>query len=263
MINLHERLSEFSYGYGVTREMERRLAAAGVHATPFLPSLLHEASLGFDVAFSGPGQVVMLQFKLGQQLSRFRRLHPTESIPPLQKPFWRYFVDVDEHQFLRLEEFENQGADVFYVAPRFSSWSTYEAAFHASAVLQRSLMLRPSQIRLGAAGVPGEHRIVYDRVSRYVCSEPRAIAEVRPDEAVEKVAVRAREGPPLLAQLERMVSRQRTAELPRVSRPRQQDLRSRARTPADGLAAEIGLEAWLQGAQVLFVTPAQGLSVGS
>ncbi len=26
MINLHERLSEFSYGYGVTREMERRFS---------------------------------------------------------------------------------------------------------------------------------------------------------------------------------------------------------------------------------------------
>lgn len=88
MINLHERLSEFSYGYGVTREVERRLAAAGLRATPFLPSLLHEASVGFDVAFSGPGQVVMLQFKLGQELSRFRRLHPGETIPLLQRPFW-------------------------------------------------------------------------------------------------------------------------------------------------------------------------------
>lgn len=258
MINLHERLSEFSYGYGVTREMERRLAAAGVHATPFLPSLLHEASLGFDVAFAGPGQVVMLQFKLGQQLSRFRRLDPTESIPALQKPFWRYYVNVDEHQFLRLEEFENQGADVFYVAPRFSNWSAYETAFHASAVLQRSLMLRPSQIRIGAAGAPGEHRIVYDRVNRYICSEPRIVAEVRPDEAIEKVAARARDGQSLLTQLERLASRQRTGDLPRVSRPRQRDLRSRARTPADGLAAEIGLEAWLQGAQVLFVTPTKG-----
>ncbi|WP_196259762.1 hypothetical protein [Pelagibacterium limicola] len=256
MINLHERLSEFSYGYGVTREMERRLATAGVRATPFLPSLLHEASLGFDVAFSGPGQVVMLQFKLGQQLSRFRRLSPAESIPVLQKPFWRYHVDLDEHQFQRLEEFEQEGADVFYVAPRFSNWAGYERAFHASEVLRRSLLLRPSQIRLGAAGAPGEHRIVYDRVSRYVCSDPRAIDEVRPEDAVEKTAARAREpGPPLAAQLERLVTRERTRDLPRLSRPRQRDLRSRARTPADATAAEIGLEAWLQGAQVLFVTP--------
>jgi len=205
----------------------------------------------------------MLQFKLGQQLSRFRRLHPTESTPALQKPFWRYYVNVDEHQFLRLEEFESQGVDVFYVAPRFSNWSAYDTAFHASAVLQRSLMLRPSQIRLGAAGAPGEHRIVHDRVSRYVCSEPRTVAEVRPEEAVEKVAARARDGLPLSARLERLVSRERTGDLPRLSRPRQRDLRSRARTPADWMAAEIGFEAWLQGAQVLFVTPTKGASVGA
>ncbi|WP_407523749.1 hypothetical protein [Methylobacterium oryzisoli] len=65
MINLHEHLSEFSYGYGVTREIERVFTAKGLRATPFLPSLLHEAELGFDVAFAGPSQVVMLQFKLG------------------------------------------------------------------------------------------------------------------------------------------------------------------------------------------------------
>jgi uncharacterized protein Ymh len=43
MIDLHERLSEFSYGYGVTREVEALLMSVGLHATPFLPSLLHEA----------------------------------------------------------------------------------------------------------------------------------------------------------------------------------------------------------------------------
>lgn len=172
MIDLHERLSEFSYSYGITREMERRLAAEGLRVTPFLPSLLHEASLGFDVAFSGPGQVMMLQFKLGQELSRFRRSHPGESIPLLSKPFWRYGVDLDGHQFLRLEAFEGGGADVSYVAPRFSHWFTYETAFHASQILQRSLMLWPSEIRTGAAGASDEHRIVYDGTSSYVCSEP-------------------------------------------------------------------------------------------
>ena len=51
MINLHEKLSEFSYGYGVTREVENLLSRAGCHVTPFLPSLVHEAELGFDVSF--------------------------------------------------------------------------------------------------------------------------------------------------------------------------------------------------------------------
>jgi hypothetical protein len=78
MINLHERLSEFSYGYGITREVEMLLSASGLKAAPFLPSLLHEKKLGFDVAFSSSGVVVMLQFKLGQVLERFRT---TPSIP--------------------------------------------------------------------------------------------------------------------------------------------------------------------------------------
>ena len=154
MINLHERLSEFSYGYGVTREVERLLSARGLRATPFLPSLLHEAELGFDVAFAGPGDVVMLQFKLGQELSRFRRVDPADSIPVLAKPFWRYQVDTAGHQFLRLAEYEAEGADVFYVAPRFSSWAAYDLAFHANQVLQRSLLLYQGARSLTHLGVP-------------------------------------------------------------------------------------------------------------
>jgi hypothetical protein len=48
MIDLHERLSEFSYGYGVTREAEN-LLGSGYPYRAFSPSLLDEAELGFDV----------------------------------------------------------------------------------------------------------------------------------------------------------------------------------------------------------------------
>jgi|SRR5450631_335348 hypothetical protein len=125
MIDLHERLSEFSFGYGVSREVEGLLASVGLHATPFLPSLLHEAELGFDVAFEDRGRVVVLQFKLGEELRRFHRTTPSQSIPPLEGPFWRYRIDTTGHQFRRLVDFENQQADVYYVAPRFSSWQAY------------------------------------------------------------------------------------------------------------------------------------------
>ena len=70
-VELHERLSEFSYGYGVTREVEQHLQQQGLSATPFLPSLLQEAKVGFDVAFSRPGKPLLLQFKLGQAMRRF------------------------------------------------------------------------------------------------------------------------------------------------------------------------------------------------
>lgn len=256
MINLHERLSEFSYGYGVTREVDRLLAGRNLRATPFLPSLLHEAELGFDVAFAGPGQVVMLQFKLGQELSRFRRLDSADPIPALAKPFWRYQIDMAGHQFLRLAEYEAEGAEVFYVAPRFSSWSAYDLAFHSNQVLQRSLLLRPSEIASGAGGTSGQHRIVYDQVRSYVCSKPRAVGEVRPEELVDRIDAQARSPQrSLTAQLERLATGERARETPQLSRPRQRDIRARARTPVDGLAAIIGTEAWLQGAQVLFVTP--------
>ena len=46
MINLHERLSEFSYGFGVTREVQSLLEGIGLRPTPFMPNLLHEEQLG-------------------------------------------------------------------------------------------------------------------------------------------------------------------------------------------------------------------------
>jgi hypothetical protein len=68
-VDLHQRLSEFSYGYGVTREVERLLQSAGLRTTPFLPSLLQEKKLAFDVAFDRPGAPLLLQFKLGEAYS--------------------------------------------------------------------------------------------------------------------------------------------------------------------------------------------------
>ncbi len=196
MIDLHERLSEFSYGYGVTREVQALLESVGLHATPFLPSLLHEAELGFDVAFSGPGTVVVLQFKLGVELSRFRRSPPAQAIPLLERPFWRFPVDVNAPQFQRLVEFENAGAEVYYVAPRFSSWAAYDRAFQDQVVLEKSLLVTPAEIARGAqaqGGPTSVHRIVYDRSRRYVCSDPTPIEEHKPRDLVEKIGIRARD----------------------------------------------------------------------
>ena len=89
-VDLHQRLSEFSYGYGVTREVERQLSSVGLRPTPFLPNLLHEAKLGFDVAFDRPGTALLLQFKLGEALQRFRRDDTSKPAPSLTKPFWRF-----------------------------------------------------------------------------------------------------------------------------------------------------------------------------
>lgn len=177
MIDLHERLSEFSYGYGVTREVEKLLADTGIHSVPFLPSLVQEKQLGFDVAFAKPGVPLLIQFKLGQSLRRFVRTDTSYPAPVLDRPFWRFAVDTREPngQFETLLAAEAYGAEVYYAAPRFSDWPRYAAAFEAGQVLDGSLLITPSEIRAaldtqGAAD--GPHRIVYDNNRVHVCASP-------------------------------------------------------------------------------------------
>jgi hypothetical protein len=259
MIDLHERLSEFSYGYGVSREVEGLLEDIGLRATPFLPSLLHEKQLGFDIGFKDRGRVVILQFKLGEELRRFHRTDPSQSIPLLDRPFWRYRVDTTGHQFMRLEEFENARADVYYVAPRFSDWSEYEVAFQAKKVLENSLLLKPSEITRGivsTGGAPGTHRIAYDYGRRYVCSEPAPLNEIRAAQFAGEVEAKIRQDETTLeSHLERLAFRETTHDGPgTLAAVRANPLFERAKSRVNALAAMVGIEAWSQGAQVIFVT---------
>jgi hypothetical protein len=263
MIELHERLSEFSYGYGVTRETEKLLASVGLTPTPFMPSLVHENEVGFDVAFDRPGAVVMLQFKLGQQMQRYRSTSSALPSSPLAKPFWRFRIDCGEAQFILLREAERKGAEVYYVAPRFSDWTIYQEAYQTDTVLARSLMITPREISRGIAGsgTPiGSHRIVYDNSARYVCSNPTPVDETSPDELAKQVLTSLRQKPRRMRDFLSDL-----AETPRLGRIRdrrrigmREDLRARARTPDDASAAIVALEAWLVGAQAIFVTDPHG-----
>lgn len=291
MIELHERLSEFSYGYGVTRETEMLLEQTGLRAVPFLPSLIQENDLGFDVAFDRPGAALMLQFKLGQSLTRFHRTDKSAPAPLLNRPFWRFSIDTaePEGQFETLLKAEHDGAEVYYTAPRFSDWPHYARVFERREVLDNSLLVRPSEIRaaLDAQGATdGAHRIVYDRYRVHVCSEPRRVSEVNGDDAVAKIANIVRERvEPAGALLERIfngladrsiVRRARTietsdyalvqaddlggrasAEYARLQRARRlADLTKRARTRDHAVAAAVGIELWTLGIQLIVAVEA-------
>lgn len=214
-IELSERLSEYSYGYGVTREVEDALASVGLQTVPFLPNLIHEAKLGFDAGFdlgetfSRQGAALMLQFKLGQSLRRFVRKAPNLIKPSLRKPFWRFNVDTAEPdgQFELLLRAEQDGAEVYYAAPRFTDWSHYLEIFKTKSVIDSSLLIKPSEIRdkLVATGqADGPHRIVYDHVGVYVCSSPAKLPEVHLEELAAATAERARSGVPLGAVVRRL-----------------------------------------------------------
>ncbi len=259
MIELHERLSEFSYGYGATREAEAALRSAGLTATPFLPSLIHENELGFDVAFDRPGAVLMLQFKLGQQMKRYRSVPLGAPAPPVSIPFWRFHLNTSEDQFRLLVDAEQNGAEAYYVAPRFSDWLEYEAAFQSGNVLESSLLVRPSEIQrelTNHAQPQGRHRIVYDNDSRYICSEPIPIEEASTSDIVARVLQDLRVKPRKLADLVVALSETRTTDHPRraTSSASREALLARARSPADAAAAIFATEAWSVGAQAIFIT---------
>lgn len=249
MLDLHEVLSEFSYGYGVTREVEKYLRSVGLHVTPFFPNLVQEASLGFDVGFRRPGRPLLLQFKLGEEMKRLRG----PSIPLLARPFWRFSVDTSNHQFRNLYVRERHGAEVYYVAPRFSEWEKYEEVFLAAAVLEQSLLIKPSTIRrsvLAAGGKSGYHRVIYDANSNYVCSEPRKVQTPTPREMAEKLLFIIREKPIALGTVVSRVS-----ALPRERRratPRRAVL-DKYQSEADRNAVMLGLDTWSQGIQLIFV----------
>lgn len=293
MIELHERLSEFSYGYGVTRDVERLLAGVGVRTVPFLPSLIQENEVAFDVGFSGRGVPLLLQFKLGQSLTRFVRSDASHPAPTLQRPFFRFLLDTAEvdGQYETLLKAEMDGAEVYYIAPRFADWPHYVRLFETEAVLDHSVIVTPREIRdaLVAKGLAdGRHRIVYDRVTVHVCSTPEKIRDVRPgtvaeitlnrvsaqDETLGKIVRRIYDGLEDRSAIRRKNSTDgsQTEEakdlgvlaIPKLEErsPRQltsiersqrfEQLRSRSKSEEDAIAAAIGLEFWGLGVQLLF-----------
>jgi hypothetical protein len=256
-VDLHERLSEFSYGYGVTREVEKLLEDMGLQVTPFLPSLLDEGSKGYDVKFSKPGKPLLLQFKLGQEVRRFRRKRPTDAIPsPLNRPFWRFKIDISEAQFQLLESAQGE-AEVYYVAPRFSTWSAFDEAFQQGRVIEQSLLLTPSDIRDAIQGQGNVHRIVYDTDDRYVCSDPKALPESTPSQIADRISRSIRGEKRSLSSRIDSLFLKRVEEKPPADRLQiraSEFLKKAGRSDMDVRATTLGLEAWAHGAQLLLVT---------
>jgi hypothetical protein len=288
MVDLREELSEFSYGYGITREIESLLRMIGLRPTPFLPSLVHEASIGCDVSFDKPGTPLLVQFKIGDLLQRFHRTNPTQVAPsPLSRPFWRFCINTAEPngQFETLLKAEQDGADVYYAAPQFSHWKAYVEVYQSSTVLENSLLLKPSEIRnqlMLTGQEEGWHRVVYDLTNHYVCSDPARLTKVDLKSVAQSMRDRlANEKLPISKKIrqiffgldERYVVRReahraadeinpiRRQTMERASRTeaaarhdRLNQLIPRARSEDDAVAVALGLELWAFGIQTFFVT---------
>lgn len=293
-VDLHQRLSEYSYGYGVTREVERCLETVGLNSVPFLPNLIEEASLGFDVGFDRPGIPLLLQFKLGESLQRFIRSDPALPKPILNNPFWRFKIDTAEEngQFDLLFKADQSGAEVYYVAPKFSDWTTYATAFENGEILQHSLLLKPSEIDTAMAlkgMTDGFHRIVYDEMRVYICSEPAQIYQESSFNFAEQLKASILSRNQRLSDALKLtfegLQQHRKLRLPSLKEkskylvdeelhfsliqskdsPSSQDinierqrrlsiLRERSKSEDDAFFAAMGIESWAMGSQLIAVT---------
>jgi hypothetical protein len=186
---------------------------------------------------------------------------------------------------------EQAGAEVYYVAPRFTSWDGYVLAYESEQVLARSLLLRPSKIEneLASAGeVDGLHRVLYDDENAFVLSEAKQLTEMRSTELAhavrDQIERRPRRMDLILGDVYQSLERPREvrmhppnpeevsdgfyvkrtpepAELSpspthlRADRSRRfSEFQQRAASEADAKFAALGFEAWAVGSQVIAVT---------
>lgn len=292
MFQLSQRLSEFSYGYGLTREIESRLLVHGAKTVPFLPSLVYEKELGFDVAFDVGGSLLFLQFKLGSELTRYRHKKGWKGLKPnLSRPFWRFDVETSDpdgqyRTLIRAEADPNVA--VTYAAPQFSDWQQYATLYAATALADNSLFVRPSSIEKALSSSfqpPGEHQVMYDGSKCFVRSEP---VEVEPetlngifskietrDESLESVVERqftiwgerldpfvppGERSPPTYDQgvpraIFKDASEKSQDRVTRISRDNIFSmLQGRMDDPLKAKLATLGLQSWFLGVQMLVVT---------
>lgn len=284
-LSISQKLSEFSYGYGVTREYEDLLVSHGFSVTPFLPSLIHEAEIGCDVHFDKPGFPLLVQFKLGHELKRFRRSSPSMQKPILNSPFWRFEVDTAEPngQYDRLLKAERSGAEVYYVAPKFSNWNDYSYAYKNKRILSNSLILRPSEIEnlLQITGQnDGLHKVVYDQNNIVVCSDPTEAQGLSVDEMTSDWIYKLSENKDSIlsnliketiksfdnyrqvriyadlsqADNNEVINRRLFREYRNAQQGVREDLYSRSKTEYDAEFVALGIEAWELGCQLMAVT---------
>lgn len=205
--------SEFTYGYACMREAEDLLRAVYPPArVPIQPSLLTEATVGYDAAFFQVDYTLFLQFKRSDYISR---RHSTPCVQDgdhedrctwihLGRHHHRFTVDTGSNQFRALRRYDdeiahgNRRGDVLYVAPRFHTETELSGHYFTGNVLGRSVLVRPRSIP-----ADGEvHRIArtVDGGGLLVLSEPTVIdavewSTIADDERLRAATLSARDRP--------------------------------------------------------------------
>lgn len=177
--------SEFTYGFGVIHEIINTFSDNGLKCVPYQPNLRVENEVGYDVALDKPGKPILIQFKLGQKMRRYRPLSggaPASQFP-INGEYYRFKIPLNGDagtQYRLLLEHENSPDkfEVYYMAPIFSDWDDFSTNLDSKTIYKNSLIIKPSEIAsaITAQALTGNvHQVAYNAENQYVCSEPTKI----------------------------------------------------------------------------------------
>jgi hypothetical protein len=145
---LEPNISEFSYGYTLTRELDN-LFGPQITAAPVFPSLIAEGDLGYDLRLERNGIPLFIQFKLCHCMVRDTAAEIKQhGLFPAGSNFYRMYIRAARHsrQHQLLLDLEGRGFDVFYAAPAFHQPVELDQAYLTSNVAARSVFVSPSAI---------------------------------------------------------------------------------------------------------------------
>lgn len=177
--------SEFTYGFGVIHEIINTFSDNGLKCVPYQPNLRVENEVGYDVALDKPGKPILIQFKLGQKMRRYRPLSggaPASQFP-INGEYYRFKIPLNGDagtQYRLLLEHENSPYkfEVYYMAPIFSDWDDFSNNLDSKTIYENSLIIKPSEIAsaITTQTLTGNvHQVAYNAEDQYVCSEPTKI----------------------------------------------------------------------------------------
>jgi len=161
-------ISEFSYGYALTHEIETKPGAC-----PVFPSLSEEGHVGFDVGVETPTRMLFLQFKLSHILTNsLAKEYGAGQITSL--PYYRFYLHRRDRsaQHDLLMSLEDSGlGDVLYCAPMFHTLGELEQNYLDKSVINQSIFFSPRE--LGTQPDNKQHYVSfeYDSPHGYFCSD--------------------------------------------------------------------------------------------
>ena len=169
--------SEFSYGFALTAELERKYKGK-FYGAPEFPSLIKEGtSSGYDVRLPRTGNPIFLQFKLSEYLPR----KTSRQWKAHGEPYFRTYLrsrNVSKQHAL-LVRLNQKYKDVFYVAPAFVRSRQLNQEYLHENVSKRSAYFRPLDI--GLLSDDNTHFLTFTENDNFglAWSEPRKILKAK------------------------------------------------------------------------------------